>query len=116
MQSEYKRRHGTVAKLVHWNLCEKHNLERKEKWYKHCLEGVVEDDGVKLIWDINIQCDNVMEARRPNLILMHKKAKSCVAIDVAIPGDCRIHEKEIEKIEKYQNLKKELKRFWSQKG
>ena len=30
-QGEYKRRHDAVAKLVHWKLCEKHNLERKEK-------------------------------------------------------------------------------------
>ena len=59
-QPEYNRRHDTVAKLVHWNLCEKHNLERKEKWYEHCPEGVVEDEDVKLIWDINIQCDNPM--------------------------------------------------------
>ena len=114
-QREYKRRHDTVAKLVHWKLCEKHNLERKEKWYEHCPEGVVEDDDVKLIWDINIQCDNVIEARRPDLILINKKAKSCVIIDVSIRGDCRIREKEIEKIEKYQNLKKELKRFRSLK-
>ena len=28
---------------------------------------------------------------------------------------CRIREKEIEKIEKYQNLKRELKRLWSLK-
>ena len=48
-QCEYKRRHGTVAKLVHWKLCEKHNLERKEEWYEHCPEGAVEDDDVKLI-------------------------------------------------------------------
>ena len=114
-QREYKRRHDTVAKLVHWKLCEKHNLERKEKWYEHCPEGVVEDDDVKLIWDINIQCDNVIEARRPDLILVDKKAKSYVIIGVAIPGDCRIHEKEIEKIGKYQKLKRELKRLWSLK-
>ena len=75
----------------------------------------MEDDDVKLIWDINIQCDNVIETRRPELILVNKKAKSCVIIDVAIPGDCRIHEKKIKKIEKYQNLKKELKRLWSLK-
>ena len=114
-QREYKRGHGTVAKLVHWKMREKHNLERKEKWYKHCPEGVVEDDDVKLVWDINIHCHNVMEARRPNLILVDKKAKSCAVIDLAIPGDCRIHEKEIEKIGKYHNLKRELKRFWSLK-
>ena len=72
----------------------------------------MEDDDVKLIWNINIQCDTITEARRPDLILVNKKAKSCVIIDVAIPCDCRIHEKEIEKIEKYQNLKREL---WSLK-
>ena len=110
-QREYKRRHDTVAKLVHWKLCEKHNLERKEKWYEHCPKGAVEDD-VKLIWDINIQCNDIIEARRPGLILVDKKAKSCIITDVAIPGDCRIREKEIEKIEKYQNLKRKLKRLW----
>ena len=92
-QREYKRRHDTVSKLVHWKLGEKHNLERKEKWYEHFYQGAVEDDDVKSIWDINIQCDNVTEARRPDLILIDKKAKSCVIIDVAIPGDCRIREK-----------------------
>ena len=56
-----------------------------------------------------------MEARRSDLILVDKKAKSCVIIDVAIPGDCRICEKEIEKIEKYQNFKRELKRLCSLK-
>ena len=28
---------------------------------------VVENDEVKLLWDKNIQCDNVIEARRPNI-------------------------------------------------
>ena len=57
-----------------------------------------------------------MEARRPDLILVGKKAKSCMIIDVAVPGDSRICEKEIEKIEIYQNLKRELKRlFWLKK-
>ena len=69
-------------------MCEKHNLEIKEKWYEYGRERVVEDDA-KLIWGINIQCDNVMEARRSDLILVDKKAKSRVIIDVAIPGDCK---------------------------
>ena len=86
-QREYQIRHDTVAKLVHWKLCEKHNLERKEKWYDHCPEGAVEDDDAKLICDRNIEYDNVIEARRPDLILVDKKVKSCVIIDVAIPSD-----------------------------
>ena len=71
----------------------------------------MEYDNVKLIWNINIQCDNVMKARRPNLTLVEKKTKSCVIIDVALTGDFRTREKEIEKIEKYENLKKKLKRL-----
>ena len=93
-------------------MCEKHDFERIERWYEHCPEGVVEYDNVKLIWDINIQCGIVMKARRPNLTLVDKKTKSCVINDVALTGDFRIREKEIEKIEKYQNLKRELKRLW----
>ena len=41
-QREYKRSHDTVAKLVHWKLCKKHNLEKKEKCYEHCPEGTVD--------------------------------------------------------------------------
>ena len=33
-------------------------------------------------------------------------------IDVAIPGDARIEEKELEKISKYQDLKIEIERLW----
>ena len=48
---------------------------------------------------------------------MDKKAKSCIIINVVVPGDCRIREKEIEKIEQYQNLEREreVKRHWSLK-
>ena len=96
-------------------MCEKHNLERKEKWYEYCPEGVVENDDAKIIRDIIIQCNNVIKPRRPNLILLDKKMKSCVIIDVPSPGDCRIREKKIEKTEKYQNLKRALKKLCSLK-
>ena len=95
-QCEIKRRYDTVAKLVNWKLSQKHNLGRKEKCYEHCGEGVVENEDVKLIWEINKRCD--MEAKRPDLILVDKKAKSCFIFNVAIPGDGRIREKEIKKI------------------
>jgi len=85
------------------------------RWYEHCPEGVKENDNVKILWDINVQCDNVIQARRPDLIVVDKKIKSCHIIDIAIPADCRVHEKEKEKIDKYQELKREIKRLWSLK-
>ena len=101
-QHKYKRRQDTVGKLVQ-KLYEKHNLERKGKWYKHCPEVVKEGDDVKLIWDINIQCDNVMEARKPNLILVDKKVKSYVIISVSIPGDCLGYVKK--KLKRLKNIR-----------
>ena len=67
-QREYKQRHNNVAEVVHWKLCEKYHLEKKDKWYKHAPDSVSENDEVKLLWDVNIQCDHVIEARRPDIM------------------------------------------------
>ena len=61
-----------MARIIHWKLCELHQLERKEKWYEHVEEGVLENGEVKLLWDMNIQCNNVVEARRPDNIVVSK--------------------------------------------
>ena len=60
-----------------------------------------------------LQC---FKGKRPNLILVDKKGKSCAVVDIAVPGDCRVREKELEKNEKYQSLKIELKRLLSLKS
>ena len=31
--------------------------EHSEKWYEHTPEGAVENEEIKILWDINIQCD-----------------------------------------------------------
>ena len=36
-----------------------------------------------------------------------------VIIDIAIPGDIRVSEKQKEKIERYQELHKEIERMWN---
>ena len=56
------------------------------------------------MWDFRIQTDHVIEARRPDLVVVDKKKKSCKIIDFPVPGDRRIEEKEKDKIEKYQDL------------
>ena len=60
---------------------------------------------------MNIQCDNVVEARRPGIIVVSKKDNKCIIVDIAIPGDSSVDEKELEKIEKYRDLKWEIRRI-----
>ena len=111
-QKEYKRRHGNVAKKVHWDICKKNGLEHSEKSYEHALEGAVENEGIKVLWDINIQCDNLIDARRPDLIVIDKKEQKGIIINIALPADVRVEEKEKEKVEKSQDLKKEIRTLW----
>ena len=67
------------------------------------------------MWDFSIQTDSVIEAQRPDLVVFDKKERSCKIIDFAVPGDSRIEEKEKEKIEKYQDLERELQKIWNVK-
>ena len=104
---------NNVAKKVHWDFCKKNGLEHTEKWYEP--EGVVENKEVKVLWDINVRCDNVTEARRPDIIVIDKKERKGLIIDIAVPADVRVEEKEREKVEKYQDLKREIGRLWNLK-
>ena len=38
-------------------MCGKYNLKSGKKWYEHAPEGAVENEEVKILWDVMIQCD-----------------------------------------------------------
>ena len=67
------------------------------------------------MWDFIIQTDHVIEVPRPDLVVVDKKERSCKIIDFAVSGDSRIEEKEKDKIEKYQDLGRELQKIWNVK-
>ena len=77
---------------------------------------MLETPDLKILWDFNIQTDNEIQARRPDIVVVNKKDRKCYIIDVAVPGDVRIAEKETEKIEKHDELKREVERLWKVKA
>ena len=77
-----------------------------------CRIKVRESEDVKILWDFNIQTDHVIEHRRPDVVVLDKKEKTCYLVDVAVPGDSRVESKEKEKIHKYQDLARELRKLW----
>ena len=46
---------------------------------------------------------------------MDKHEKMCHLIDIAVPGESRVEAKEIEKVQKYQDLARELRKLWQVK-
>ena len=93
-------------------LCCKYDLSKSEKWYNHQPDGVVENERCKILWDMNIQCDHVIKARRPDIVVVDRESNKVIIVDIASPWDHRVHEKEAEKIEKYQDLKREIGKLW----
>ena len=69
---------------------------------------VLENNTHKLLWDFDIQTDHLISARRPGLIIINKKKRTCKIVDFAAPADHRIKLKECEKKDKYLNLAREL--------
>ena len=108
--TDYKERHNKVASMLHWNLCQKYHLPASEKWWEHNVEKMLQNEEVKILWDFKIQTDKHLAHKISDLTVVKKK--QAWLIDVAIPGDSRINQKEVGKITKYQDLKIEVERLW----
>ena len=71
-----------------------------------------QDKKIKILWDFAIRCDHFTKHRRPDIFLVDGPAKKALIIDIAVPGDPRVVEKDIEKRAKYQILAREIHRLW----
>ena len=45
---------------------------------------------MKVLRDINIQCDNVVEARRSDIVVTEKNEQKGIIIDTAVPAGVRV--------------------------
>ena len=86
------------------------------QWYEHAPEDVIENEEVKILWDVMIQCDREIKAKKLDVVVVNKNERSCAIIDMAIPGDITVGEQEKEKIERYQEIKREIKRMWNNRS
>ena len=41
-------------------------------WYEHEPESVIENENFKILWDFTIQCDHMIDTRRPNIVVVDK--------------------------------------------
>ena len=96
--------------------CGTNEMHVKPKWYNHQPEAVIENDSCKILWDFTVQADQLVTAKGPDLIFIDKKHHECQIIDFAILYDTKVDDKEGEKIEKYLNLARELKKVWNMKA
>ena len=80
-------RNDNVAKMPHWNLCEKWRFNKADKWYIHKPEKVLESGNCKILFNFSRQTDNTFEHNRPDTTVIDKKRKKCLLIDSPCPLD-----------------------------
>jgi len=81
------------------------------------LKPVYEKGDVTVLWNQAVHTDREFTANRPDIIIKNKKKekKACTLIDVAIPADRNVVQKEAEKKLKYKSLCIEIERMWNLK-
>ena len=72
----------------------------------------MENDIVKILWDVFIQVDIQREHRRPDTVVMEKNTKKCLIIDVACPVNNNLILNRNEKLDNYSELQLEIARMW----
>ena len=110
-QKEYKRKNDKVCLNIHWALRKKYGVKVGERWYEHKVESVIENDIVKILWDVCTQVDRQIEHRRPDIVVM-ENTKKCFITDVAFPVDINLILKRNKKLDNYSELRLEIARMW----
>ena len=82
-QTEYKKRHDVVGRVIHWELCKEYEVECSDKWYEHSPKSIKENEEVKLLWDFTIQTDREIHHRRPDIVIQKKGALGSVSKELA---------------------------------
>ena len=75
---------------------------------------VCEEGDVTVLWNQAVHTDREDTASRPDIIIKNKEEKTCTLLDVAIPADRNVVQKEAEK-KKYKSLCTEIQRMWNLK-
>jgi len=71
--------------------------------YTHMPKPVCEGGDVKVLWNQAVHTDREVTVNRPRIRIKKKEEKSCTVIDVAIPADRNVVQKEVGKKLKYKS-------------
>ena len=68
-----------------------------------------------LLWDFETQTDHLILARRPDLVIVNKKKRTCQIVDYAVSANHTVKLKKSEKNDKYLDIARELKKLRNMK-
>jgi len=95
-KKEYKMRYDKFCSHLHYSICKALGIEITDKLYTHMPKTVYENGDVTMLWNRAVHTDREVTANRPDIIIKNTKEKTCTLVDVAIPSDRNVVQKEVE--------------------
>jgi hypothetical protein len=89
--------------ITQYSICKTLGTEATENWYFHTPKPVCQHENITVLWNQGTQTDREILANRLDIIIKNMKDKICLLMDVAIPSDRNVIQKESEKKLKYKN-------------
>jgi len=80
----------------------RHRNDRR--WYTHMPKPGYEQGDVTVLWNQAVHTYREVTKNGPDIIIENKKEKTCILIDVAVPADRNVMQKETERKLKYKSL------------
>ena len=114
-KTEYIQRHNKAAAILHWTICKHYNIKVQDKLYEYEPATVTENQTATILWDMPIQTDKEIKANRPEIVVKHKKERTCQLIDMSIPTERNTSLKTMVKLTKYKDLEIEIEKTWGMK-
>jgi hypothetical protein len=117
-KEQYIKRHDRVSAQLHFNICKETGVQLDKKhWYEHAPKSVETSRGgkVTILWNQQVQTDRTIPNNKPDIVIRDNEKGTCILIDVAIPGERNVIQKEAEKILKYKDLTIEMQCMWNVK-
>jgi len=106
-KEEYVKWHDKMSAQIHFDICKEIGVQLDKKhWYEHVPNSIVTNQGgkVTILWNQQVQTDRTISNNKPDIIIQDNEKRTCMLIDVAIPGNRNVIKKEAEKILKYKDI------------
>jgi hypothetical protein len=97
-KDEYLMRYDKVGAHLHCSICKALGIETTDRWYTHtrarARKAVCKQEDVTVLWYQGLHTDRELTANKTDIIIKNKKEKTCILIDVGMPADRNVTQKE----------------------
>ena len=109
----YIKRHNNVCRYLHWSICREYKIETQSVW-KHEPAPTTSHEDIVIFYDKPLHCGRYINggAIKPDIVVWNRSEIWAKMIEVSVLNDFGLNRVEREKVNKYQDLKHDLRGTW----